>query len=249
MIAGLDVGSPQGAITASEWLAIRADRAWVILRCMQGIGPGVDPTFRANLDGARAAKMKGIGAYFVFLPGVDPVAQATAWFAACGGLGTRAGELPPTVDFEVASKMLTPAEECAALVHCTRTMALLWSREPVIYSYPDFEKRDILAVATPDELALLAACSLWFASYETLPPAPPRPWTKVTFWQSSGGNKYKTPAGLPCDADFFLGDEAELEELASFIAGAGPNPLAGDTSTLMIPGGGGPDDPIEEPST
>ena len=248
MLAGLDVGSPQGTITAPEWRTIRLLHLWAMLRLEQGIGPSLDPTFRTNLDGARAAAMVGVGAYCVFIPGQDPVAQAQAWFDACGGLGTHPGELPPAVDFEVASKTLTPAEELAELIMTIRTMLLLWGRPQILlYTYKDFWTR-IVAIATPEELAFLAQyCLLWFAWYApTLPATPPAPWKEVTFWQKSGGTGYHTPAGAPCDEDFFLGTQAELEALASFVADAGPNPLAGDTGALDIPTSGTDD---EDPPT
>jgi GH25 family lysozyme M1 (1,4-beta-N-acetylmuramidase) len=236
LIPGLDVGSPQGVITAPQWKEIRLTHLWAYLRCMQGLERSIDPEYRSNLDGSRGAPMIGVGGYFPYIPGEDPVAQATAWFNACGGLGSHTGELPPAVDFELASKVMTPAEELAALVVVIRTMELLWGRAIVLYTYPDFWKR-IIAIATPEELEVIGRCLLWFASYEALPPQPPHPFQAVTFWQSSGGTGYHVPAGDPCDADFFLGTEGELEALASFEASIGPNPLAGiPVPGLEIPG-------------
>lgn len=237
MIPGLDVGSPQGTITAAHWAAVAQTHSWAFLRCLQGTGPTVDGTFAGNLLGARAAGLP-VGAYFVFIPGDDPEAQASAWFAASAGLGRHPGELPPAIDFEVASKTLSPEAELAALCATVRAVASRWGCLPLVYSYPDFEKRAILAVATPDERALLAACPLWFAAYASTAPAPPAPWTRVTFWQSSGGDRYHLPSGAPCDADFFVGDADALRALALFNADApGPNPLAGiPVPGLVIPG-------------
>lgn len=235
MIPGLDAGFPQGELTAPQWVTIRRDRSWAFLRCESGTGPNIDGTFRTNLDGARAAAMLGVGAYCVFLPGEDPVKQATAWFTGTGGLGTRLGELPPAIDFEIASKTLTPAEELASLISVIHAMIVVWGRAVVLYTYPDFWKR-IVPIATPEELTVLAGCLLWYASYANTPPAPPAPWKVVSFWQSSGGTKYRTPNGAECDADFFLGTEAELVALASFEVDVGPNPLAGAPFPLDIPG-------------
>lgn len=238
MIPGLDCGSPQGKITSAHWITVFKDRTWVFARCMSGIGPGVDPTFAPNVTNARTVGLK-VGAYFVFIPGSDPqddpVAQANAWFFGSGALGTNPGELPPAIDFEIASKQVAPQVELAALVSCIQAVTSLWGRAPVLYTYPDFWKR-IISIATPDELAIIATCILWFASYESSPPHAPEPWTTATFWQSSGGDKYTLPNGLRCDADFFLGDEAALADLSSFILNVGPNPLAGVSPPLDIPG-------------
>lgn len=238
MIPGLDCGSPQGTITPENWSVVAKDRSWLIARCMSGMGPGTDPTFSPNVTNARSVGLK-VGAYFVFIPGSDPqddpVAQANAWFSGCGALGTNAGELPPTIDFEIASKQVTPQVELAALISCIQTITQLWGRAPILYTYPDFWKR-IFAIATPDEANIIASCILWFASYQSDPPSPPHPWTSITFWQSSGGDKYTLPNGLRCDADFFLGDEAALESLTSFIQNGVQDVLAGVSPPLDIPG-------------
>lgn len=241
MIPGVDVGSPQGTITPVQWRAMNAaGRAWVIARCTQGASGKVDPTFTANVANAKGLGLP-VGAYFVYVPGEDPEAQAAAWFAASGALGSHLGELPPAIDFEEASKTITPRQEIDALVVIIQAMTVAWGRPPLLYTYPDFWRR-VVATATPDELAVIATCLLWYASYLASGPTAPAPWTKATFWQRGGGTTYRLPPGGPfagaaCDDDVFLGTQAELEELASFVLDVGPNPLAGVTVPgLVIPG-------------
>ena len=236
MVPGVDVGSPQGQINAAQWQRVHQERPWAALRLVEGLG-GMDGTYTENLASARAAG-ETIGVYCVLEPWHDPVAQAQHWFALCAGLGSRGDGLPPALDFELdhdAARMMTPVQVFAALVACVQEMTRLWGRPPTIYTYPFFWHA-MLAGATPAELAIVSECTLWFAAYKTngVPPTPPAPWTKVTYWQESGGDEYKTPAGAPCDADFFLGEPAELAALASFVATPVPipDPLAG----VPVPG-------------
>lgn len=206
-ILGLDVGVDQGAISLLDWRQIRAEgRRFAFLRCMEGLDP-VDGAFASN---AAAAPMAGlaVGPYFVLHPWLDVVKQTTAWFDAAKRLGCNAGELAPVIDIELdhdGARAMAPSEVLAALIDCMNKVALLWQRPPIVYTYPDFEKRDILGGGDPTPLA---SASLWLAAYEATPPKAPAPWAVVTWWQQSGGKGYRTPAGEPCDSDEFLGDEA-----------------------------------------
>lgn len=235
MIPGVDVGSPQGVISPVAWKLIHGERPWSVHRCMQSVDQG-DRTYGANLANARAAGQV-VGAYFVLFPWVDPIAQARAWFAACGGLGSKGDGLAPSLDFELdhdGARAMTPVQVFAALIACVQEMTRLWGRAPTLYTYPFFWHA-MLAGASSAELAIVASCALWFAAYKTAgPPTPPTPWAKVTFWQESGGDEYKTPAGAPCDADFFLGDVTELQALASFVAT--PSPVEDLLAGVPVPG-------------
>jgi lysozyme len=238
-IPGADVSSVQGAISPGGWATFKAEgREWAYDKCIGGVTGG-DPTWAANAAGCRAAGVV-FGAYCVFVPGDPAEAQAHAWFTASGACGTHPGELPPAIDFEEASKTISEVEEIIALCLVIREMTEFWGRAPVLYTYPDFWRR-VVANAAPDELATIAACPLWFASYESTAPLPPHPWTAVTFWQRSGGtNGFRAPNGAPCDDDVFLGSAEELAALASFGGGlpnANANPLAGiPVPGLDIPG-------------
>ncbi len=238
MIPGVDCGSPQGGINDAQWHRIQRERPWAALRCVEGLG-GKDSTYLSNRASAEAAG-ELVCAYFVLEPWSDPVAQARTWFVACSGLGSKSGGLPPALDFELdhdSARAMTPAQVFTVLVACVREMTRLWCRPPTLYTYPFFWHA-MLAGASPEELVVVATTNLWLAAYKTggNPPAPLSPWTRVTFWQESGGDEYKTPAGAPCDADFFLGSASELSALASFSLPV-EDPLAGvPVPGLVIPG-------------
>lgn len=208
-ILGLDCGVDQGVISLLDWRKIRSEgRRFVFLRCAEGLGI-VDPTFASNAVGASMAGL-AVGPYFVLHPWLDVVKQTTAWFDAARRLGTREGDLAPVIDIELdheGADAMTPSEVLSALIECSNKVALLWARPPIVYTYPFFEARDILGGgdATP-----LASTTLWLAAYEATPPSPPEPWDLVTWWQDSGGNRYKTPGGAPCDSDEFLLDEGQF---------------------------------------
>lgn len=232
-IPGADVSAIQGAL---DWPRFKAmGRTWAYDKCGGGV-TGRDARWSANASGCRAAGIP-FGPYFVFVPGDSSEAQVRAWFAASGACGAHIGELPPAIDFEEASESISIADELDALVVVIRLMTELWGRAPVLYTYPDFWHR-IFANATAEQRAVIATCTLWFASYGASPPAPPPPWSVVTFWQRCGGtNGFRTPGGIPCDDDVFLGDTAALEALASFSSPIGPNPIAGvPVPGLLIPG-------------
>jgi GH25 family lysozyme M1 (1,4-beta-N-acetylmuramidase) len=239
MIPGIDDSALQGKITPQQWVDLYAQgKRWSMHRLSQGMGK-VDGTFGDNVRNSRAAGLYP-GLYCVFIPGTDPQddpeKQALRWFQESNGLGKNPGEMCPTVDFEIASKQQTPEEEIASLCTCITTMKQYWD-QVFIYSYPDMWKR-YEPVATPEQLAVIRACLLWYACYQDNPPTTiPLPFTKITLWQASGGNKFNIPdAGAPTDADFFMGSEDELNDLVSFTPNVGTNPLAGATFPLDIPG-------------
>jgi GH25 family lysozyme M1 (1,4-beta-N-acetylmuramidase) len=234
MILGVDVGSPQGELSPHHWVLMKMQgRLFAFLRCAEALY-SVDPTFAGNVVGARAAELEALGAYFVFHPWVDPEAQAASWYAASAPLRASGAELPPVLDVELdhpdGKTKLDSETIRAGLVRCIRKVTELWGRAPIVYSFPDFWARDILAGATGEELAVFASCPLWWARYgQATPPAAPKPWTTITLWQRGGGDTYRTPNGIGCDDDAFLGELEELEALyvpdapvADALAGAPP---------------------------
>jgi GH25 family lysozyme M1 (1,4-beta-N-acetylmuramidase) len=236
-LRGIDVGSPQGDISPAHWITVALTRRFVICRCTEGMD-SVDVTFDANVTGAKGVGLP-VAAYFVLHPWLDPVDQVTRWFDLSKHLGCAHGELPPVIDIELfhtASVMLTPKEVRTALLATVRAISRLWGRPCFTYTYPDFFRRYILLGATPEELAELAETLLWYAAYTTTMPLPPAPWTKITLWQDSGGDRFKLPSGAPCDDDYFIGTQAELDTLASWSPPV-PDLLAGEpVPGLVIPG-------------
>ncbi len=225
MIPGIDDSAMQGKITPDQWATLyNQGKRWSMHRLAQGLG-GVDGTFETNVRNSRAAGLYP-GAYCVFIPGTDPqddpVAQAQRWVQESNGLGTNQGEMPMAIDFEIASKQQTPEQEIGSLCTCAQTIFQLTGRWPLIYSYPDMWKR-YESAATPEQLDIIAQCMLWYACYQSNPPTTiPAPFIKMTLWQSSGGNKANIPGGVPVDADFFMGEQSDLDQLVG-INGPGDN--------------------------
>jgi GH25 family lysozyme M1 (1,4-beta-N-acetylmuramidase) len=110
MIAGIDVSSVQGTI---DWPTVAASgMRFAYIKCGNGNdevdGKASDPSFARNVAGARAAGLV-VGAYHFLYPlpdgpglpsGRSPEDQAQLHYAASGGLGGDAGDLPVMMDAE-----------------------------------------------------------------------------------------------------------------------------------------------------
>jgi lysozyme len=142
----------------------------------------------------------------------DPVAQARAHFAASGGLGESAGELPPALDLEWPEPQdwakwgvtadTIKAHALAYLAECER----LHGVSPLIYTYPVYARALGLG-------AEFLRYRLWEASYSSRPMGIP-PWPGCHIWQDAGGSKGRLYSGRPVDTDE-IADEATLQELIS----------------------------------
>lgn len=233
-IAGYDIGSPQGTITPEQWATIDASGVrFVFLRCGNG-NNAPDPLFATNLRNARAyAPRVTIGPYHVGFPlppspehpKREPEKQAEAHFAQAGGLGARAGELPPVLDFEWPlpkdwAQWGVTSDSAAAWgrAYLARMQQLCGGRAPLIYTYPDFWSHVSLAGA--DAVAPYATYPLWLARYEVNVPGTLPPWGAPLFWQKSNGGG-RLPSGAPVDEDVFIGDEAAFQW---FVHGTTPRP-------------------------
>jgi GH25 family lysozyme M1 (1,4-beta-N-acetylmuramidase) len=213
----LDLASPQGAISAAEWTMIAASGVvGVYCKCGNGNNPP-DPTFAANVAGARSVGIVP-GYYAVGFPlpedgvnaGRGAVEQAQAHFAQAAGLGIVLGDLRPCLDFEWPLPVDWPHWKVTP--KNARTWALTWldetrrlsGRVPLIYLYPDFQVH-LFAGVTPEELEQFARYPLWLAHYGVEQPGTLRPWAAPTLWQKSDGGA-RLPSGRSVDEDVFLGD-------------------------------------------
>lgn len=106
MIAGIDVSEEQGVI---NWPQVaQAGIRFAIMKCYEG-NKGLDPFFKKNVAGAKAAGI-GCGAYqFIYPIGLpntaqnphrDPVSQAQLHWANSDGLGCAKGDLQVFMDLE-----------------------------------------------------------------------------------------------------------------------------------------------------
>lgn len=227
MIRGLDVSVAQqrnGAPPDFSKIPAADAIGFVIVKSAEGTDYR-DPDFVANRDNARAAGLI-VGCYNVGHPekGHDPREQAKIHFDACGGLGSNAGELPPTLDYEKPDVPnwtqygLTAGAMCAWALAYLEEAETLWGCVPIFYSFPFFMRT--MGVAAATDLALYRIWQADYARPKGWPSDGDRPiilppWTDWSLWQDSGGSFYKLPNGAPCDANVFNGDAAAL---AAFCA-------------------------------
>lgn len=234
MILGVDVFSGYGVI---DWAAAaQAGVRFAYVKCTEGNEARRDDTaFTRNVAGCKAAGVL-VGSYHFPYPlpsgqglpvGRSPREQAERAYEACGGLGERPGELPHAVDAEwpevgewgkwgCTAKQLSDwlREYC---IHAT----LLWSRQPIIYTYPFWWK----ALAGAADVSWAAEYDLWIANYthpgDGLPkphegPIVPAPWTDYAIHQFSADKSPTRVPGIPvCPLDRnVIRDEETLRRLA-----------------------------------
>lgn len=262
MILGVDVASLQGAIDWGKMAA--AGVRFAYLRCTIGNEKGRDTTFARNVRDAKEAGIL-VGAYHFCYPlphggehpaGRDPVTQARRAFAESDQLGRLPGELPPACDIEWPPQWendkatgqlvnqwnkwgVTAASIAAWTLAYLAEAERLWSRMPLLYTYPHFW-RDLGAEGRRPEFRRYP---LWIANYlhlgaglprPGLRPLVPGPWTEPLVWQySANGGAHVDGCATDVDRNAFMGSEADLA-----LLGAGVPPDAADTVRVLEDDGG-----------
>lgn len=218
MIPGCDVHAGYGLIS---WPVVASSGIrFAYMKCSQGNErPGVDATYRRNVEHARANGI-AVGAYhyaYCLPPHPDhpfrsPREEAEFAFRSCAGLGSQAGELSPVVDAEHPepgdwAKWGCSAAQISEWLHeYCEAATLLWGRLPVIYTYPWWWRS--LGAA---DVSWAAPYPLWMANY-THPgpgvppdgsgPIVPVPWQQWAVWQySADGSKERVPGIPACPVD------------------------------------------------
>lgn len=225
-ISGLDLSSVQGLITAKEWDNIASSGTrFIVAKCGEGNKNIPDPDFIWNIESAKSHGLI-VGAYmFPYAlpndprhPGRSPEQQASMHFDQCSELGTKAGDLPCTLDCEWPrpeqwgkpipgiDSSVVDAEFLrdwfsAYLEHYEK----LQGYPMIVYGDPWFLKN----LKPPPEWA---RNPLWEAAYDLEAPAI-YPWAGWTIRQTSGGGG-RLPNGCPVDTDVIV-DEATLASLLS----------------------------------
>ncbi|HEY2515691.1 MAG TPA: glycoside hydrolase family 25 protein [Polyangiaceae bacterium] len=231
-IRGIDVSSIQGKI---DWPKVAASGVRFVMRKCGNGNNAPDPGFADDVAGARAAGL-AVGAYHVGFPlpsapehpGRDAADQAKAHFAACKGLGSQAGELPPALDLEWpvpgtpewAKYGCTPDQVRAWAIAYLEAAETLWGRLPIVYDGFPIYWQQIGGASEPR----FGRYPLWVVNYPeqykgAIPPdgaSPPipGPWSAWTLWQHSGGGQ-RLPSGAAVDGNVFCGDE---EAFAGLLA-------------------------------
>jgi lysozyme len=181
---GIDVASHQHpGGKAINWAAVRgAGIEFAFVKVDEGARTGagryVNPYFRADWDGARAAGVL-VGAYHYARPRrpVAGTADADARaFVAAVGPSIRTVGLPPVLDLE-EPEGLTGPEIVTWARQWLSTVTALTGRTPVVYTALWYWSSYL--VGTTD----LAQHPLWLARYADTPGLLPGGWRTWSFWQ------------------------------------------------------------------
>src|SRR3954464_4864737 len=197
VVEGIDVSHFTGVI---DWRQVQASgKSFAFIAASTGLIE--DPDFDSNYASAKAAGMIR-GAYHVFLPNVDPAAQANLFLTKVGPLGP--GDLPPTLDVEVSGGLTALAVRDAigtwvAIVEQTT------GRKPIIYTGASFWQ----TIGTPN----FSTEILWVANLGGACPNIPSTWLVWTFWQYT--NAFVPGIAGPVNLDRFNGSFEDLGILAN----------------------------------
>jgi lysozyme len=205
---GIDVSRYQGSI---NWRKVRADgKTFAFVKASQGQSY-VDPTFEANVKGAKEAGVL-IGAYhFVDAASASAARLEARHFAEVLERvgGAAALDLPPVMDYENNPAGLSKSAINSVAKAFLTELESITGRRPIIYSGNSF-------AANFD--ASLSPYKLWVARYSTSAPYDTPAWKQWGFWQYSDNGRVDGISG-PVDLNVYSGTEAELRE--EFAKGGG----------------------------
>jgi hypothetical protein len=167
------------------------------------------------------------GAYQMFEPGQDPIAQANVVTSALGMLGP--GDLPATADLEVTGGQ-SPATIAANLNTWISQVQSGTGRTPMLYSSAGFWNANLGSTG-------FGNTALWVADWGVQCPNLPSGWSSWVVWQSSDSSSVP---GIPAqaDRDEFNGDLAALQ---AFASGGGPASDSGQSDAGSSDADGGSD--------
>jgi lysozyme len=209
-VKGIDVSSYQGTVS---WTKVRASgRVFAFARVSDGNNT-IDKTFATNWPGMRSA---GIirGAYQYFRPSQDATKQADLLISkinAAGGL--KAGDLPPTLDFETSSGLAASTAVARAKTWLARVESKLGVK-PIIYSGAN------MSSVTGSHFKNYL---LWAPNYGATCPSIATGWSNWTFWQNSDKGSVSGVSGA-VDTNLFNGSLDQLK-LIAFKANAAVDPV------------------------
>lgn len=149
-IRGIDVSHWQGDI---DWQKVKADGIrFAIIKATEGTA-FVDPNFKRNVNGARAAGVR-VGAYHYAHPDKDPIQQVEHLLRTMEGLKL---DFPPALDLEV-NHGLSKEQVTHFALRWLSGIERRIGRKPIFYSYTSFIQAYIGAE--------LGSWPLWIAHYD-----------------------------------------------------------------------------------
>lgn len=227
---GIDVSAYQPTVDWNRVLGSGASFAFI--KATEGTGI-IDRSF---VDHWTRAKASGIlrGAYHFFRPAQDAAAQAHHFLDQL----LDPGELPPTLDVEVADNI--PLARIQDGVNAFVDIVAASLARPIIYTSPGFWN------PMPARADIVSKTDLWVANWLVHAPMACKGYTSWTFWQyANAATVPGIPGALNVDANRFNGTVAELHAYsAAYLAALGgaappvppppPKPLPDLTTTLGV---------------
>jgi lysozyme len=211
ILNGLNVSQDNGTV---DWKSIGGSKAaFAFAFARVSDGTNADSQFDANYAGIQAAGMFR-GAYQLFHPSQDPVAQANLFLSKVGMPGP--GDLPPALDVEVTDG-LTAKEIDSALQAWATTMQKAIGRAPIIYCSANFWNSSVGSASFSND-------PLWVADWGVVCPTLPSAWTGWKFWQTSGSGVVPGISGA-VDLDIFNGSQADLAAMTGLPAPTNQPPI------------------------
>ncbi len=183
---GIDVSHWQGSI---NWPKVKKDGvSFVFIKATQGT-TWVDPKFRENASGAKAAGLL-IGAYhFVDAASPEAAKQQAHHFVKTIQAAGVTFDLPPVMDYENNPAGLSKAQINAVAEAFLKEVQKLTGSVPIIYSGNAFAQQ-----FQPS----LGQYPLWIARYSSNVPYDVPAWKRWDFWQYSDSGKV---AGISGNVD------------------------------------------------
>jgi lysozyme len=201
-LEGIDVSHYDGTV---DWAQVKASgRAFAFVKATEGT-TYKDPKFDANWA---AMKQHGIvrSAYHFFHANMDPIAEADHFLQVMGSL--EVGDLPPTLDLEVADGQ-TGAVITTNTIKWLDHVAAATGVTPILYTSPSFVTSTLGSPAGLD-----AKAQLWIANWQVTCPDVPAPFATWPFWQYDDMGTVPGISGSGnVDLDVFNGGAAELQAL------------------------------------
>jgi lysozyme len=203
-IQGIDISRWQGTI---DWRSVRAaGTRFVFMKATEG-GDHIDPRFRENWQGARAAGIPTGAYHFVYW--CRPAHEQAQWFVQHIPSARDSLSLPPILDVEWNGHSRTCPRKVSREVALEKMRVMLreleahTGKKPIIYTDVSFH-RDVLEGVTEFD-----GYPYWIRS-TAAPPQEKYPGRRWAFWQFTTTGRVPGITGN-VDRNVFYGSESEFQ--------------------------------------